>query len=328
MTMRRLLAALVFLPALAHAQAFRVGSGVQLVPRSSEPAHAAANGTLWVDSSASNVLKYCNPAGSCITLGSGGGGSTLAAAYAAGASQTDSTLALDSTRLGIRIRDNATPIAGSLFAIQNSGGGTDYFKVAASAITLGVSTTPSADNTINLGGSGNRYSVLYALELGSGASSLTHTSGVANSGTNVAHIFNSSNTLGGTTLLASFRNNGTEKVRIDSAGILLFSASGAGTCNNAGTYCLVLNTASVGLYAPTGAGFQPEADQVNYLGNPSKRWSVAFLGDADADKPACDSTTRGGIIPVFAAGGASDTFQVCLKAAADTYAWRTVYTAP
>lgn len=64
-----------------------------------------------------------------ITAASNGsaGSSTLSAAYAAGSSQTNSTFSLDATRLGLVIKDNATPITGSLFAVQNAGGPTVTF---------------------------------------------------------------------------------------------------------------------------------------------------------------------------------------------------------
>lgn len=54
----------------------------------------------------------------------------------------------------------------------------------------------------------------------------------------------------------------------------------------------------------------------------------ALATGAASGQPTCNSTNRGAMWTVFAAGGASDTFQVCMKAAADTYAWRTVFTAP
>jgi hypothetical protein len=56
-----------------------------------------------------------------------GGSTTLASAYAAGSNQASSTFNLDSTRLGLLIKDNATPITGSLFAVQNAGGPTVTF---------------------------------------------------------------------------------------------------------------------------------------------------------------------------------------------------------
>lgn len=44
------------------------------------------------------------------------------------------------------------------------------------------------------------------------------TSGVANTGTNVGHIFDTANSMSGTTLLASFRNAGTQRVGINDDG--------------------------------------------------------------------------------------------------------------
>jgi hypothetical protein len=60
----------------------------------------------------------------------------------------------------------------------------------------------------------------------SSTTSLTYTAAVANSGTNVAHIFDNSVTLSGTTKLASFRNNGTERVSIDDDGFVSVSTGG------------------------------------------------------------------------------------------------------
>ncbi|MDB5163917.1 MAG: hypothetical protein JWS12_535 [Candidatus Saccharibacteria bacterium] len=54
--------------------------------------------------------------------GCSGGSSTFATTYSGGASQTDSTVTLDSTRLGLIIKDNATPVTGSAFQVQNSAG--------------------------------------------------------------------------------------------------------------------------------------------------------------------------------------------------------------
>lgn len=82
----------------------------------------------------------------CITSTSGGvlgfgtcsgGSSTLSSTYANGAGQADSTITLDSTRLGVIIQDAATPISGNLFTVQkNVGGAQSYFSVTTSAVTL------------------------------------------------------------------------------------------------------------------------------------------------------------------------------------------------
>lgn len=72
--MKKLLPFLVALfPAVASAQAFRVGSGIQIVPRATAPTKASANGSVWLKLSDS-TLHYVNPAGTDIALGSGGGG--------------------------------------------------------------------------------------------------------------------------------------------------------------------------------------------------------------------------------------------------------------
>lgn len=177
--MKRLVFALLLVPALASAQAFRVGTGIQIKPKASRPTTATGNGTLWSDSTAGNALKYTTPAGVTSTLStatgyatiddegtpltqrtilnfigagvscvdnagatrtdctiSSGGSSTLAGLYAAGANQTDSTLLLDSTRLGVRIRDNGTPITGDLLAVQDSAGTKTMLGVRATGASI------------------------------------------------------------------------------------------------------------------------------------------------------------------------------------------------
>lgn len=150
------LAISLLVPALALAQsksAYRVGYGLTLTPIAScatAVSKAAGNGLLCIDSSASNVLKYKNPAGTTITLGAGGGGSTLAALYAAGASQTDNTFALDATRLGIRIRDNATPIADNFLLVQNNSGSNNYLAVSATGVSSFKATSAAIDDWLSL----------------------------------------------------------------------------------------------------------------------------------------------------------------------------------
>lgn len=58
------------------------------------------------------------------------------------------------------------------------------------------------------------------------SSGLVYTSGVANSGTNVAHVFDTTVALSGTTLLASWRNNGVEAMSLSNAATPLLTLSG------------------------------------------------------------------------------------------------------
>jgi len=52
------------------------------------------------------------------------------------------------------------------------------------------------------------------------------------------------------------------------------------------------------------------------------------LNTEGAAEPTCDSTVRGMIWYTTGAGGVADKMQVCAKAAADTYAWRSMATIP
>ena len=127
---------------------FKGGSRVRIYPVTSNPFSSGEMGT-WIDSSASNALKYFNGTTNT-TLGAGGGGGTLAASYAAGASQTDNTFALDATRLGIRIRDNATPIADNLLLVQNSAGSSTYLAVSANGVSSFKATSAAIDDWLSL----------------------------------------------------------------------------------------------------------------------------------------------------------------------------------
>lgn len=184
------------------------------------------------------------------------------------------------------------------------------------------------------------------------------TSAVADSGTNVGIIFNNSTALTGTTLLASFRNNSVEKLAIADDGALTVG----GTISSAGTTLTFgqsngynLQVVNSGFGVPrlqsagttaTGIDFDstmylransgviaPYDTNTHSLGASSRIWldgyiRTVYVGAASGSKPACDSSTRGGIYIVQATAGNSDVFQACMKAAADTYAWRDVFTAP
>ncbi len=85
-----------------------------------------------IDSDASGNL-------SCGT-DTGGAGSTLQAAYTADVNGGDAIIGLTSTDGGILIRDNASPIGSTLFAVQSSGGA-EYLSVTAAGINVGVEAT-------------------------------------------------------------------------------------------------------------------------------------------------------------------------------------------
>lgn len=77
-----------------------------------------------------------------------------------------------------------------------------------------------------------------------------------------------------------------------------------------------------------GGGIYMSQDRTYTIGAPDKRPLGVYGLDTTTARPTCDSTTRGLMLVVGAAGGASDTMVACMKSAADTYAYRTVFTAP
>lgn len=111
-----------------NANTVTVVSGVTSTSYSLTLPTALPGSTQCLQSTSGGVLSFT----SC-----GGGSSTLAATYTNGTGQADSTITLDSTRLGVIIQDAATPISGNLFTVQKNVGGTQsYFSVTTSAVTL------------------------------------------------------------------------------------------------------------------------------------------------------------------------------------------------
>lgn len=53
-----------------------------------------------------------------------------------------------------------------------------------------------------------------------------------------------------------------------------------------------------------------------------------MVGDAVGNRPTCSVTIRGALWSTQATAGNGDTVEACLKGTADTYSWRTVFTAP
>jgi hypothetical protein len=95
---------------------------------------------------------------------------------------------------------------------------------------------------------------------------ITYTSAVANSGTNVAHILNTTLTLSGTTSLACFRNNTTDKFCIADDGTIT-----PGSFNGAqiGTGALPFNAAVISQYLDTSGNLRLQVTGTGnvYAGN-------------------------------------------------------------
>jgi len=204
--MRKLALLVSLLPSLVFAQAYRVGKGIQLVPTASAPTKASSNSLLWVDSGASNAIKYVKPDGSSITLGAGGGGSSYYQTIESNAvdqtqrdqlnfstsfTLTDSsspsrtTVSLASTDSVTQTLSNKTLTAPVLNGATSASGNFDLsgssgtFKTTTGASTFGGSSNtfsasikPSTDNNSYLGDSTHHWAGLYAAQVYNAGGSL------------------------------------------------------------------------------------------------------------------------------------------------------------
>jgi hypothetical protein len=211
-----------------------------------------------------SVKELCNKTD--LGCGSAGATQTLAVVYANGASQTDETILLDSTRNGVLIRDNGTPITGTLFGVQNSTGGTKYLDVT----TTGATVAGAFTSTGNINSSG-------------GAIQTNGTTRIDNSGnlSNIGNVSLSGTISGGTTITGSGNINSTggalqtnSTTRVDNSGNL----------TNIGN----LTTTGASTFATTGANgftFKPGSNVATAVQVQNAAASETLF--------AVDTTTRG-----------------------------------
>lgn len=94
----------------------------------------AANSVVRIPNTVSASDTFCLlTLGNCFGSGSGG---TLQAAYDADVDGSNAVIALTSADGGVIIRDNATPLGSTLFAVQNSAGTSSYLNVNATGVTI------------------------------------------------------------------------------------------------------------------------------------------------------------------------------------------------
>ncbi len=92
------------------------------------------NGAMYYNSNSNKFRCYENSAWK--DCAGSGGSTTLQDSYDNDANGSDAVINLTSTDGGVLIRDNATPLGTTLFAIQNSAGTANYLKLTASDFTL------------------------------------------------------------------------------------------------------------------------------------------------------------------------------------------------
>lgn len=166
--------------------AFDNAAGPNTISLSAQASNPTSSATLFLPlAGATGVQCLQSTSGSTSTsttlqFGSCSGGTpTVASVYAGGSSQTDSTITLDSTRLGLIVMDASTPISGSLLTVQNSGGTTKYLDISSGAFNVQAGTTLSLLSggtnaaTFDSGTTGN-------VNIGTGGNAKTTTIGSTN----------------------------------------------------------------------------------------------------------------------------------------------------
>lgn len=97
----------------------------------------------------------------------------------------------------IVVSGNITPNVAGTLAVGTGGLGFSTANIA----NITTNSIAAGNNSVSLNGINPRY-----------------VSGAANSGTNIAHVFNTTNTLGGSTSLLQVQNNTTPEFTVDNAG--------------------------------------------------------------------------------------------------------------
>jgi hypothetical protein len=192
--------------------------------------------------------------------GAGGTSATLQTAYD---NSTDPEFMLNSSVGGLSIRDNATPISGNLFEVQNSAGGTDYFSVDAT----GAAVTGLLAATGNINTSGGAVQTAGTTRIDNGGNLVnigTVTAGTYN-GQTISSAANFTGTVavaGNTTLTGDLAVNGGD---ITSTGALNITPGGVLTVGATNQQLILQGNANTQLTA-TGGGF---TTTVGFTGTPT-----------------------------------------------------------
>lgn len=239
-----------------------------------------STGAVAICRNSSNQISSC---------GINSAGVTLQNAYDA---STNPEFVLNSTNGALTVRDNATPITGNLFEVQNNAGGSTFFGVTATATSVGGNLNVAANGSVLLAaGTGTITQTLNTTSATSGYTlNLTNGSGVQTDGiyinrnaasgttTNGVNVTSSAGTL--TNGLALTTNGGTIGTGVNitnTTGTLTTGVSFTGTIGtdiNRGSGTLSINgggginlqtgaTTTASLSGTGAASFQNSTDSAN-----------------------------------------------------------------
>jgi hypothetical protein len=151
------------------------------------------------DVASSSVIKIPDAVGATdtfclLTLANcSGSATTLQASYDADVNGSDVVIGLSSTDGALLVRDNATPLGTTLFAIQNSAGTSSYLGVTATGVTVaGTISVPGTGSGSERFGAGSATTGGNSLAVGNGASANSDSTAIG---------YNASTTAGSATAL-------------------------------------------------------------------------------------------------------------------------------
>lgn len=312
--------------------ALAAGSGLksgwlQLVPNATWLGGSGKAG-IYYDSD-NNTFKGHKLDNSEISFGSGGGGaSDLQGVY--DGTSNPARVTEDNTIGSMIFKANGNNDAP--LKIENSSGetkitlGPTNLSLAGSITgTWSIGGTPTLASALavdtdglNVGDATHRLD-LFAATMDSGASTMALSS--STTGTNSFTL----DAAAASTNLLKLTSGGSDRITIDRAGgNIRFHVNTAGILMPSGTTAISV----VDGYGIEVANVRPSSDSTLNLGGASKRFIAGYFGAAAGSQATCDATTRGATMTVFATSGNSDTFEVCMKKADNSYAWVAVGTAP
>lgn len=164
---------------MSMSQHFKGGTRLRVLAQSSNPFGTGEAG-FWTDNS--NNAKFTAANGAITTLAAGASIDGLLGAYQAASSTAKNIIGLTTALGPVLIRDNSTPISGTLFGLQDNAGTTKYLDL-----------TSNSTQAIKSGMADGASAVACAVDTSTAWSNAT------------AKLF-------------SVKNNGTEKAFIDQAG--------------------------------------------------------------------------------------------------------------
>jgi hypothetical protein len=174
------------------------------------------------------------------------------------------------------------------------------------AITNSSFALTNSDNLLTLGDASHRWATTHTLAINSGASTLTHMSGIADAGSNVGHIFDTTNAIGGVTRIAQFKNGGAVKFYVSSDGKIGWDPTYFTALFQANAQTLAIsNYGGSGLWYINDVYLGTSGDNLRSLGQTAQRFTNVYTYDLDMQGTPKWNNAANAQTTVGAAGGAS-----------------------